>query len=88
MEKSTIYKNKGFTHQNFLKKISGGFTLLELLLYVSLAAIFLLSVSVLLSILLEGWVKNKAVGEVEQGGERAMQIMTQTIRNADAINSP
>jgi|SRR3989344_3080032 len=31
--------NKGFTHQNFLKKISGGFTLIELLVVVAIIGI-------------------------------------------------
>ncbi len=35
-------ENNGFTHQNFLKKISGGFTLVE-----TLVALFIFSVSIL-----------------------------------------
>ena|SRR3989344_226351 len=38
MKKAKIL-NKGFTHQNFLKKISGGFTLIELLVVVALIAV-------------------------------------------------
>ena len=34
-----INLNKGFTHQNFQKKISGGFTLLELLVVVAIVGI-------------------------------------------------
>lgn len=65
-----------------------GFSLLELLLYVGIAASMLLATSLFLSMLLESRVKNQGVSEVEQQGLQAMQLITQTIRNADAINSP
>ena len=48
----------------------------------------LLTVSVFLSTLLESRIKNQTVTEVEQQGVQVMQIITQTIRNAEAINSP
>ncbi len=32
------FKNKGFTHQNFQRKISGGFTLAEMLFWLALIA--------------------------------------------------
>lgn len=44
-------KNKGFTHQNFLKKISGGFTLVETLVAIS---IFTMSILGLLIVLTNG----------------------------------
>ena len=69
-------------------KSSRGFTLIELLLYVSLAAIMLLAVSVILSILLQTRVKNQTIAVVEQEGRAAIQAMTQSIRNAQSINSP
>lgn len=73
-----------------MKKITiqQGFTLVELLLYVSIAAVLLLSVSIFISILLQARIKNQTVIEVEAQGMQAMQIITQTIRNAENINSP
>lgn len=65
-----------------------GFTLVELLLYVSIASFVLLVTSVFLSPLVQSRVKNQTIAEVEQQGLSLMQSMTHTIRNADAINSP
>lgn len=65
-----------------------GFTLIELLLYTSLLAIILLSVSILYSTLLTSRVKNQTIAEVDQQGTQIMQIVTQTIRNAEDVNSP
>lgn len=65
-----------------------GFTLIELLLYVSISAILLLVISLFLQMLLESRIKNQAIAEVEQQGLQVMQLITQTTRNADTINSP
>ncbi len=65
-----------------------GFTLIELLLYISLSAIVLLVISLFFITLLESRVKNQTVATVDQEGDQAMVLMTQTIRNAVAINSP
>ena len=65
-----------------------GFTLIELMLYVSLSSILLLSVSAFISASLELRVKNLAVSKVEQEGTRAMNMIAQTMRNAEGINSP
>ncbi|MDP3962889.1 MAG: prepilin-type N-terminal cleavage/methylation domain-containing protein [bacterium] len=69
-------------------KVNSGFTLIELLLYVSLSSIILLLVSVFIAALLGARVKNQVIAEVEQEGIQVMQVLTQTIRNATAINSP
>lgn len=65
-----------------------GFTLVELLLYIGLAATLLLSISVFLSISLESQAKNQTIAEVEQEGQRVLQLITQTIRNASSTNYP
>lgn len=65
-----------------------GFTLVELLLYVGIASIILLITTLFLSTLLESRIKNQTVAEVEQQGLQAMQIITQTARNAEAITTP
>lgn len=69
-------------------KTQNGFTLIELLLYISIVAVILLTVSGLLYTILQARVKNQTIAEVEQQGLQVMQIITQTIRNADNINSP
>ena len=65
-----------------------GFTLIELLLYIAISSLILLVITIFLSTLLESRVKNQTIAEVEQQGVQVMQLITQTLRNADTINSP
>jgi len=65
-----------------------GFTLVELLLYVSIVAVVILFAAAFLSLLMQSRLKNQTIAEVEQQGVQVMQTITQTIRNADTINSP
>lgn len=65
-----------------------GFTLVEMLLYVSICSIFLFSVSLLMGSLASSRVKNQVVNEVNQQGFQVMHLMTQTIRNARSIEYP
>src|SRR3989344_533729 len=69
-------------------KTNGGYTLIELLLYVSLSAVMLLAISMTLSTFLEAKIKNQTISEVNGGGVQVMQFITQTLRNAIGINSP
>ena len=64
------------------------YTLIELLLYVGLLAIIMSIVSYFLFASISAKVKNRTIAEVEQQGEMAMQMISQTIRNSSAINSP
>jgi prepilin-type N-terminal cleavage/methylation domain-containing protein len=65
-----------------------GFTLIELLLYVAIASVMLLVISVFLSNLLHSRIKNQTIAEVEQQGLQIMQLITQSVRNAEAVTSP
>lgn len=69
-------------------KNNRGFTLIELLLYISIASIIVFTTASLLRFTLESRVKNQTIAEVEQQGSQVMQLITQTIRLAKAINSP
>lgn len=71
-----------------LYKNRRGFTLIELLLYVSITGLLLLSVTIFFSLLFQVRIKNQVIAEVEQQGMQVMQIMTQTIRNAENITAP
>ncbi|MBI4713620.1 hypothetical protein HY771_00310 [Candidatus Uhrbacteria bacterium] len=77
-----------FPTSNLRHPTSAGFTLLELLLYVGISSIILLSISVFLFSLIESRTKNQVIAEVEQQGAQVMQTIEQTARNAEAINSP
>ncbi len=76
--------------KNLFKKIKkhNGFTLVEMLLYVAISSTMLIALVGGLSVVLESRVRNQVSSEVEQQGLQVMQIITQTVRNADAINSP
>jgi Tfp pilus assembly protein PilW len=65
-----------------------GFTLVELLLYAALSALFLTALSIFFALLLESRAKDEAISEVDQQGLQILQIVRQTVRNAEAINSP
>ncbi len=65
-----------------------GFTLIELMLYIGIAATILLAASVLLANMLESRVKNQTIAEVEQQGLQVMEILTQAARNAESITTP
>ncbi len=65
-----------------------GFTLIELLLYISLTATILLAISVFLATLIRTQIKTQTMSEVEEQGAQVMQLITQTIRNSEAIILP
>lgn len=65
-----------------------GYTLLELLLYFAVASTIFLVIVVFASQVLQARAKNQAIALVEQEGIQAMQVMTQTIRNSDAVLAP
>lgn len=68
--------------------VQNGFTLIELMLYVGIAATVLLAAAIFFSLALEARIKAQVVAEVEQQGEYAMRIILQSARNADAVNAP
>lgn len=72
------------THHHIRK----GFTLVEMVLYVSLCSIILLSLSTFLSFLLESRVRSQSISEVNQQGLQVMSLITQTIRNGRSIQTP
>jgi prepilin-type N-terminal cleavage/methylation domain-containing protein len=65
-----------------------GFTLIELLLYVSIVGTLLMSVTLFFVTTTNSLVKNQTVSEVDQQGQYAMELITQTIRNANSITLP
>ena len=67
---------------------SGGFTLVELLLYVAVSSIILFVLSGFLMIMLQARVKNQTISEVEQQGAVVMKQIMQTVQNATSIVSP
>lgn len=70
------------------KANQNGYTLIELLLYISIVSSLLISVSLFFATTADSRIKNQSISEVNKQGELAMDIITQTIRNADSITSP
>lgn len=65
-----------------------GFTLVELLLYITVAGTVLIASTVFLGVLLESRIKNQTIAEVERQGLLVMDEITQAVRNAGSITSP
>ncbi len=65
-----------------------GFTLVEIILYIGTLTILLTSLSIFLVYLLDARVKFTTITEVEQQGYFVLAQITQTVRNAEGINSP
>lgn len=71
-----------------MKRYKKGFTLVEMILYVSICSILLLTISTFLSFLLGARIRSQAITEVNQQGFRAMNMMALTIRNGRSIETP
>lgn len=69
-------------------KKTAGYTLIELLLYISLAGILLVSLALFFGMSIDARVKTQTVTEVNQQGASAMSYIQQTVRNATSISAP
>ncbi len=70
------------------KTLREGFTLIEILLYIGIAAVMATAVSFFMHLILQSRIENQAAAEVEQQGIQIMQVITQTVRNSSSIGSP
>lgn len=69
-------------------KKNAGYTLIELLLYISLAGILLVSLTMFFGMSVDARIKTQSVTEVNQQGALAMDYIQQTVRNATSISAP
>ena len=69
-------------------KKNKGFTLIELIIYISLSSMMLLSITLFAKMILQVRTKNQVMMEVEQQGIQITQILTHAIRNAENIIQP
>lgn len=65
-----------------------GYTLIELLLYISMIGVLLTAVTMYFGTSIEARVKNESIREVDEQGAAALELIAQTVRNADAITLP
>lgn len=69
-------------------KRHAGYTLIELLMYVTILGSLLLTLTYFFAQAAESRVKNQSITEVNDQAADAMDTITQTIRNATSITSP
>lgn len=65
-----------------------GFTLVEMILYVAICSLFLLTLSTFLTFLLGARIRSQAITEVNQQGFQVMHAVTSTIRNGRSVEVP
>lgn len=71
-----------------LKNKNTGFTLIETLVYVAIFSIFVGSLVYFLNLMTTSRINNQRTLEVNNQGNDAIRIITQSVRNADSINNP
>lgn len=71
-----------------MPKKARAFTLLEFLLYAGIVAVLLFAATEVILSLMDGRAKIEAIQEVNQNERVAMQIMLQSIRNANTVTTP
>lgn len=64
------------------------FTLIEILLYISIFSVLVFTFSAFLTLIFQSRVKFQTVSEVDQQGLQVSRLITQTVRNAKKINLP
>lgn len=67
---------------------ASGFTLVELLLYISVSASIILVVTFFLAMLWQSKIKNQTISEVEQQGMFIIRQIRQSIKKSSSIISP
>lgn len=72
---------------NIKNKISG-FTLIETIIYVLIFSVFVGSLVSFMNIMISSRLNNQITLEINNQGNQVIRIITQSIRNATAINSP
>ncbi len=76
-----------FLQKNKLKNIKG-ITLIELLLYISLVAVIILTISSFFVLIQKDNVKNQVIASVNDEGKFVVDIINRAIRNSESITSP
>ncbi len=71
-----------------IKNNKQALTLIEIIFYIVIFIVILLATSTIFNVAMQSREKSQTIAEVEQQGAQIVQLVTQTIRNATAINSP
>ena len=73
---------------NKQRRSQKGYTLIELILYITVLGSLLMGISLFFVTATSARVKNQTIAEVDRQGTTALEYVTQTIRNASSITSP
>ncbi len=71
-----------------ISRKQSGFTLIEYLIYIAIAAVLILVATNVLFTVLQGKEKLQAIEDVGQNGRYALDVMTQAITNAQSVTVP
>lgn len=82
------HSENNFTQRYSLKKNGAGFTLMEVLVYISVFSIIILTISSFVIWSIRSTVKAKVMRETLDSAGRAMKILTYEIREAESIYIP
>ncbi len=74
--------------ESYNLKARSGFTFIEILLYVVIVSVIFGAIVAFIDVALRSRVRHEVVGEVERGGNAAMSVIAQAIRNARSVTSP
>lgn len=72
----------------FAARRTPGFTLVETIIYVTIFAVFVGALTSFLGLMSAARMRHQAVIEVDDQGEAAMNVITQTIRNGVSVSFP
>ncbi|HOZ36405.1 MAG TPA: prepilin-type N-terminal cleavage/methylation domain-containing protein [bacterium] len=80
--------HKIFSRQFNSNQTHQGFTLVELVFYLAIAAIMILSISNLFGVISEMRLRNQVALTVEEEGRHALNYILQTVRNSSSVANP
>ncbi|MCX6716846.1 MAG: prepilin-type N-terminal cleavage/methylation domain-containing protein [Candidatus Taylorbacteria bacterium] len=70
------------------KDLQNGFTLIETLIYVAIFSVFMVTIGMFATFIINSRLNNQIIFEINDQGNEAMGGITQSIRNATTVNSP
>lgn len=76
------------TPAQLLKVHGAGFTLVELLISISVIGILIIGITDFYLTMVSSRVKNQTISEVERQGATALRLISQLIRNAENLTTP
>ncbi len=71
-----------------LAQAPSGYTLIELLLYISIVGVLLTTATIFFGTVADARIKNQTISEVNQQGVAVLELIAQTVRNANTITAP